>query len=103
LHPERFATASNSQRRKLKVSEVLAMISYKTITLAVSMSFALATGAATVVMAKPASDGVIIMSCPGEIKKFCTDTKHAKQTIRACLEAQNAKLSKQCKAALEQK
>jgi hypothetical protein len=104
LYPKkRYAAARISQHHNFIVSEVIVMMSYKTIALVAGMSFALATGAATVTMAEPASDGTILLNCAGEVKKFCTDKKYAKQKIRTCLEAQKGKLSKQCKATLEKK
>ncbi|MEJ2118149.1 MAG: hypothetical protein P8Y67_08100 [Alphaproteobacteria bacterium] len=79
------------------------MMSYKTIALAAGMSFALATGAATIALAKPASNGAVVINCAVDIKKFCTSKKYAKQDIRVCLKAHKAKLSKTCKATLAQK
>jgi hypothetical protein len=79
------------------------MMSYKTIAMVAGVSFALATGAATIALAAPASNGEIIISCAGEIKKFCTSKKYAKQDIRVCLKANEAKLSKTCKATLAKK
>ena len=79
------------------------MMSFKTIAMVAGMSFALATGAATITMAAPASDGEIVLGCAGEIKKFCIDKKYAKQDIRVCLKANEAKLSKTCKATLAKK
>jgi len=51
--------------------------------------------------AAAANEGPVATACKDEIAKYCADKEHGHGDVRACLEAQKEKLSKECKTALD--
>lgn len=52
-------------------------------------------------LAQGAGQGPVGQSCSGDIAKLCAGKEHGGGAVRACLEANKAKLSAACKSALE--
>ena len=66
----------------------------KTIAIAFAISAALAT-------ASWAQQGPVASACKDDIAKFCAGKEHGQGEVRACLEANKAKVAAACKTALD--
>jgi cysteine rich repeat protein len=54
-----------------------------------------------VVTAASAQTGPVATMCKDDIAKYCAGKTHGDREVRACLEANKAKVSADCKTALE--
>lgn len=69
----------------------------RTITLATALALALAGGTAFAQQ----GTGPVAAACNDDIAKLCAGKSHGNREARTCLEANKAKVSAACKAALE--
>ena len=58
------------------------------------------TGAAVLAGVARAEDGPVAKACAEDKAKFCADVPHGGGQVRACLDANQEKVSETCRAAL---